>query len=144
VRIIQLSTARSSKVKNVGTFDTKFNTYCNNVEDAGIDEKQMKELALDPLVETTYTLATPLLLTLKSDPVLHDITAHVKRAPGMKRCDIELSSDLTMATGVKTFPGDGVRQTVGPLPPGTYAVRACHTNASARSAYTEIVTVVVK
>ena len=141
---LELATARTGRDQDQGAYDSKFDIFVNTVEDNVSDPKQMQELAVDPLVETTFSLATPLGLTGTSDPAQHDITARVKRAVGMRRCVIDVSSDPTMTTGVKQFPGDGVRQTMGPFPPGTYYLRACHTLSAQRSDYTEIVTVIVK
>jgi len=141
---LELSTARSGKEQDLVAFDSKFDIFVNTVEDNVTDPKQMQELAVDPLVGTKYPFAAPLGLTATSDPTLHDISVRVKKAPGMSRCLIEVSSDATMATGVKQFPGDGLRQTMGPFNPGTYYLHACHTRSSERSAFTDVVTIIVK
>jgi hypothetical protein len=140
----QLSAARLGKIVDEVSFDSKFDVYASHVEDVCTTPAEMHELALDPLGETTYHTAAPLGLTAMSNQARHDITAQVKRAAGLKRCAIEVSADLTMATGIRQFPGDGARQTMGPFPPGTYALRACHVRSDERSAYTDIVTVIVK
>lgn len=140
----QLATARLVKIKDEVAFDSKFDIYASHVEDVCTEPHEMHELALDPLGETTYHTDAPRGLTATSDPLRHDITVHVKRAPGLKRCLIEVSADPTMETGVEQFPGDGARQTMGPFPPGTYALRARHVRATERSAFTEIILVVVK
>jgi hypothetical protein len=141
---IQLQAAKNDKVHDEQIFDSKFDVFVSTVEDTVATPKEMQDLGLDPLTGKAYPLAAPLGLNAKSDPATREITVHVKRAPGMKRCDIEISTDLTMQTGVKPFPGDGLRQKMGPFAPGTYAVHARHTRASDRSAYTDVVTVIVK
>jgi hypothetical protein len=141
---LQLQAAKDDKVHDEQIFDSKFEVYVTTVEDTVTTPKEMQDLALDPLTGKVFTLAAPLGLTATSDPATRDISVHVKRAPGMRRCDIEISQDLTMQTGVKLFPGDGLRQKMGPFAPGTYAVRARHTRASERSPYTDIVNVIVK
>jgi hypothetical protein len=141
---IQMDAAKNQKGEHQVVCGSKFDVYFTHVEDIADTAKEMQDLGVDPLVEHTYSIAAPLGLTARSNLALHDVAARVKRAPGMERCIIEISADLTMATGVKAFPGDGARQTMGPFPPGTYALRACHIRASERSAYTEIVNVVVK
>jgi len=141
---IQLDAAKTLRVSDEVVCGSKLDVYFTNVEDNATDVKQMQDAGVDPLTEHKYTIGAPLALTATSDPALHNIAARVKPSPGMKRAIIEFSLDLTMATGVKPFPGDGLRQSMGPFTPGTYALRACHTRASERSAYTEIVNVVVK
>ena len=139
-----VETAKNLQVQDELVATSKLDVFFTNVEDVVTTPKEMQDLGVDPLVENRYVLAVPISTTVTSDPTLHDIAVKVKRAKGMSRCSIEVSADPTFATGVKVFPGDGARQTMGPFPPGTYAVRACHTRASERSAFTEPVTVVVK
>lgn len=140
----QIAAARNKKAKDEVNCASKLNVYFTNVEDVVTDPKEMQELAVDPLQEHEYGIVAPLAVAAKSDPLLHDISVRVKRAPGLGRCQIEVSLDATFATGVQRFPGDGARQKMGPFPAGTYSVRACHVRAAERSDYCEAATIVVK
>jgi hypothetical protein len=141
---IQLEAARSLRDADAVTCASKLDLFFTSVEDVATTPKDMQDLGITPLVGHTYALASPLSITAAVNTDTRVLTVTVKRAPGMQRTCIEISSDPTMATGVKVFPGDGVKQKMGPLTPGTYAIRACHVRAADRSTYTEIIPVTVK
>jgi hypothetical protein len=141
---VQLEAARSKKATDAVIAGSKLDLFFTTGEDVAVTPKDLQDLGLSHLTGHVYTLTNPVSVTAAADPDTHDVSAHVKRAAGMKRCSVEISGDPTFATGVKVFPGDGARQTMGPFAPGTYYVRACHIRASERSGYTDTVTVVVK
>lgn len=140
---LQAAAARDELGRDAVTATSKLNLYMTAAEDTAKTPKDMQDLGMNELTEHNYTLASPLELKAKGDPTTKEIAAQVKRAQGMQRCVIEISSDLTMQTNVKQFPGDGARQKMGPFAPGTYALRAYHTRANGRSAPTAIITVVM-
>ena len=140
----QLVAARTVRDDDVVAYDAVYATYVTGAESVSSSAQDLEGLALDVLVGGTYGLASPLDVTAKFDATGSMVDVYVKCAPGMHRCVIEISPDPTMATGIKAFPGDGARQSMGGFAPGTYWVHAAHVRASQRSGYTGPIAVIVK
>lgn len=118
--------------------------YSANVSKYAPTPQDVTMLALAVQERTGYLIAVPLGIDVKFDAVKGDILLHVKHAPGMKACEIEISANPADPTSWKRIKGNGARRVVSGYAPGTYWVRACSVRGSDESDYTAPVAVVVR
>lgn len=101
-------------------------------------------LGMAVLGRETYTLAAPVEVNARFDITTGLIHIHVKKAPGMRNCLVEISSDPADPRSWLRLPGIGAIHTLRGYAPGTYWVRAASVRASDQSEFTTPVPVTVK
>jgi hypothetical protein len=136
--------ARSKRDGDLVAYDVLYNAYFSSAEHFSTTKEDLQGLGAAVASETVYGLGAPLDLTGKYDLTKLQVVIHVKCAPGMHRCRIEIASDQAMSANLKQFPGDGARQSMGGLPPGTWWIRAAHVRAAEVSSFTGPIAVIVK
>jgi hypothetical protein len=68
----------------------------------------------------------------------------VKQAPGMRTCQVEISTNPSDPASWKRVKGGSGKRTLTGYAPGTYWLRACSVRGADESDYTVAVAVVVK
>jgi hypothetical protein len=136
--------ARTKLQGDIVSFDALLNAYLSASEHFSTTVEELQGLGAAEGTETSYDIAPPREVTAKFDPVAGRVNVRVKCAPGMDRSRIEIASSQAMTTDLRQLPGDGARQSIQNLPPGTYWVRAAHVRAAEISPFTGPVAVIVK
>jgi hypothetical protein len=139
----QLDVAHGVRDTRTFAFDTAYELYATSVEASSNTAEDAAGLGITVRTRTAYTLTMPLEVQARFDPRKSLIRIHVKRAPGMRTCIIEISTDPADPAGWRRLPGVGAVQALSGYAPGTYWVRAANTRASAQSEFTTPVAVFV-
>jgi hypothetical protein len=138
-----LATARGVLGTKVLDFDAAYDVYVAHAEKFCTTPEDVTGLGLDVLDRGSYALAAPLEVLARFDVVTGLIHIHVKKAPGMRSCVVEISSNPADPTSWQRLPGVGAIHTLRGYAPGMYWVRAASVRAKDQSDFTARVAVIV-
>jgi hypothetical protein len=139
-----LATARSAREAKVIDFDAAYDVYVANTEKHSVTAEDVQGVGLGVLQRGKYVLTQPAQVEARFDAVKSQIRLHVKQAPGMQACVVDVSPDPVGPATWTRLPGVGARQVLSGYAPGTYWVRAASVRASEQSEFTGPVSVIVK
>ncbi|MFT3765376.1 MAG: hypothetical protein QM820_07670 [Minicystis sp.] len=140
----QLEVAGRDLEAQIAVYDAAYDSWAAHVENTAGSPEEAAALGMSVLEKNEYTLAAPLGITAHYDAAKGLLRIHVRRAPGMRACRIEVSVEPIGPTTWQELPGNGARAAVSGLAPGLYWVRAASVVAGARSTFTGPVSVMIK
>lgn len=141
----QLKKAATALGTGIVAWDRTYGVLVTMAESVCITDDDGASLGL-PVVgaKAKYSFAMPISVSLKQDLNKGLLRIHVHRAPGMKNCCVETSTDPTNPALWKELDGDGAIHLIPNPPPGTLWVRAATRGKSVKSEFTAPVSIVVK
>lgn len=137
--------ARTSLATGIVAWDGSFDVLVTMAEKVCTTADEGAGLGL-PVVgaKTKYAFAMPISVDVKQDLKKNVVRIHVHRAPGMKASCVEVSTDPSNPALWKELEGLGAIHLIPSPTPGLLAVRAATRGASAKSAFTTPVSIMVK
>lgn len=138
------ATARSVRDGKQGTFDTANAICMTTVEHYATTPAEIQGVAYVLLIPNNNGLAMLNGMTAQFDPILGLVEIEIQHPAGVSRCLLEVSTEPVTPTSWQRVPGDGLRRKLSGYAPGTYWFRAATMRASAQSAFTTPISVVVK
>jgi hypothetical protein len=138
------ATARSARDTKLGTFDTANAICVATVEHHAATPEEIQGAGFVLLIPNNNGLAMLDGVKAAFDAALGVIDIEVLHPAGVTRCLLEFSPDPVTPTSWQRVAGDGLRRKLSGFAPGTYWFRAATVRASAQSAFTTPIAVVVK
>lgn len=140
-----LAKARTALATGVAAWDGAFDVLVKTGEKVCTTADDGAGLGLPTVgVKTIYPFAMPIAVVLTQNPKTSALRIHVRRAPGMKRTCVEISTDPSNPALWKELDGDGAIHTLPNPTPGTLYARAATRGPTAKSGFTTPVSIVLK
>ena len=138
-----LETAINNFVTKTNEFDGSYDIYSALAQARATKPQDITGLGLTVLTRNSYALAAPLAINVKYDVLEGLLHVHVKRAPGMSACIVEISQTPNDPASWKRLLGISAVHKLSGYAPGTYWVRAACVRANEMSEFTVPVSVIV-
>jgi hypothetical protein len=143
-KLAMAAKAKTALAVAIAAWDGAYDILVVNAEKRCATADDGASLALPVRGRVKHALAAPLSVDVRYDAKIDALRIHVRRAPGMDACSVEIGQDPNNPASWKELDGHGARHVVPHPAPGTWSVRAASRTARAKSDFTAPVSILVR